>query len=130
MPDDFAAAIGALQAHVAAHGVDEAAVQQANALDERFVVALELDAFAHILLALIGQRLGQAGAAGLEIHETLLTPIAAPVGTLARHDRVAAECFNVVLRERDRLHGRDPDPSVDAQRIRQYVAFQATWWRP
>lgn len=104
-----------LQAYVAAVGVDEAAVKMANALDERFVAALGLTPFAHGILALIGQQLGQAGVAP----DAILAPL--PV---AENAALAAGGLAVPLLAAYLQHHAGSGAWVC-----RYLAFQAGWWR-
>lgn len=131
MPDDplpFERDLTALQAHVAAHGVDEAAVKLANALDERFVVALGLDAFAHALVALCGQQLGKAGATAEEILHPGGQWIHVGPQVQRRHLEAGQHLDLLMhLRRRGRTQAEN---KTDAARMRQYLAFLATWWRP
>lgn len=102
----------ALQAHVAVHGVDEAACKLANALDERFTVFLGLTQFEHGILALIGQALGQRGVSPDDI-------IVGDHGVVAPiKSGIAGPLLGTFLCE-----------AKHPAWIRRYVAFQASWWR-
>lgn len=114
LPLAFERDLAALHAHVADHGVDDAAVKLANTVDDRFVALLGLTPFEHGILALIGQQLGQAGVAPDDVRGD------APVESLKPDPGIAGALLAAVLRW----------PTYEPAWVRRYVAFQAAWWRP
>lgn len=107
--------LATLREHVAAVGVDEAAVKLANALDERFVAALGLTPFEHGILALIGQHFGQAGVTT----DAIMAPVSAEENPALAAGGIAVPLLAAYLQHH----------AGSGAWVCRYLAFQAAWWR-